>query len=81
MHRYSKLVDGNYSEKAGFITGFYVILVPVLGLVWEQRAGRSIWVGAIVALIGLYYLSVRENFFIARGDYRKHSLLDIGRAY
>ncbi|MBE9525224.1 MAG: DMT family transporter [Chloroflexi bacterium] len=54
--------------KAGFITGFYVILVPVLGLFWGQHAGRSTWVGAIVALIGLFYLSVRRDLYMVQGD-------------
>jgi drug/metabolite transporter (DMT)-like permease len=54
--------------KAGFITGLYVILVPLLGLLWGQRTGRSTWLGVVVAVVGLYYLSVRGGFYIAPGD-------------
>jgi drug/metabolite transporter (DMT)-like permease len=55
--------------KAGFITGLYVVLVPLSGLLWRQRAGWSRWVGAGLALAGLYLLSVTRGFTIARGDF------------
>jgi drug/metabolite transporter (DMT)-like permease len=55
--------------KAGFITGLYVVLVPLSGLLWKQRAGWSRWVGAGLALAGLYLLSVTRGFTIARGDF------------
>ncbi len=54
--------------KAGFITGLYVIIVPVLGLFWRQRTDKSTWGGAILATIGLYFLSVTRDFSISRGD-------------
>ena len=55
--------------KAGFITGLYVVLVPLSGLIWRQRAGWSRWAGAGLALAGLYLLSVTRGFSIARGDF------------
>lgn len=54
--------------KAGFITGFYIILVPILGLFIKQRTSLFTWIGAIVAIIGLYFLSVDETFNINVGD-------------
>ncbi len=54
--------------KGGFITGFYVVLVPVLGLAWKQRTGTGTWIGGALALGGLYLLSVNEAFEISRGD-------------
>ncbi|MFO7652783.1 MAG: DMT family transporter [Candidatus Krumholzibacteriia bacterium] len=54
--------------KAGFITGLYVVLVPLLGLVVGQRPGRATWVGATVATVGLYLLSVRGAWHMAHGD-------------
>lgn len=53
---------------AGFITGLYVILVPLTGLLWGQRAGAGAWVGALLAVVGLYLLSVTSAFAIQRGD-------------
>ncbi len=54
--------------KAGFITGLYVILVPILGLFLGQRSGRNTWIGALGASAGLYLLSIEPPLAIARGD-------------
>jgi drug/metabolite transporter (DMT)-like permease len=54
--------------KAGFITGLYVVLVPLSGLIWGQRAGWSAWAGAFLSAAGLFLLSVTEAFTIGRGD-------------
>lgn len=54
--------------KAGFITGLYVILVPILGLGLKHRTGRWTWLGAVGAVIGLYLLTVTESFTIEQGD-------------
>jgi drug/metabolite transporter (DMT)-like permease len=54
---------------AGFITGFYVVLVPVFGLFLRQKSHLTIWIGVILSLTGLYFLSVNSNFEINPGDY------------
>ena len=54
--------------KAGFITGFYVILVPILGLFIKQKTSVLTWLGAIVAIIGLFFLSVNESYDFNFGD-------------
>ncbi|MCM0755429.1 DMT family transporter [Desulfovibrio aminophilus] len=54
--------------KAGFITGMYVVLVPVLGRFLGQRVGLGTWVGAGLALAGLYFLSVGESLSVNFGD-------------
>lgn len=54
--------------KAGFITGLYVVIVPLMGLFWKLRPSTGTWMGAILAAIGLYLLSVTEEFTIAFGD-------------
>jgi len=54
--------------KAGFITGFYIILVPILGLFINQKTSLLTWLGAIVAIVGLYFLGVDESFDINFGD-------------
>jgi drug/metabolite transporter (DMT)-like permease len=54
--------------KAGFITGLYVVMVPLFGLMLGQRAGTGTWIGALAAAAGLYLLSVNEDFSIAFGD-------------
>jgi drug/metabolite transporter (DMT)-like permease len=54
--------------KAGFITGLYVIIVPLLGLFWRQQPRIGTWIGAVLAAIGLYFLSVTGEFTIELGD-------------
>lgn len=53
---------------AGFITGLYVVIVPLLGLFWRQRPDLGTWIGALLAAAGLYLLSVTAAFEIAFGD-------------
>jgi len=54
--------------KAGFITGLYVVLVPMLGLAVGHRAPRAAWIGALIAATGLYLLSVRGGWRTDPGD-------------
>jgi len=54
--------------KAGFITGLYVVLVPLLALVWGERASWLTWTGALVAVAGLYFLSGTEQVVLSTGD-------------
>ena len=54
--------------KAGFITGLYVIIVPILGLIWGDKAGKGVWFGAVLAVTGLYFLSVEGDFTVNYGD-------------
>ncbi|MGY3886474.1 DMT family transporter [Aeromonas aquatica] len=56
------------AAKAGFITGLYIILVPVIGLLLRHKTGANTWVGALIAMAGLYYLSVTDDFTIGYGD-------------
>jgi drug/metabolite transporter (DMT)-like permease len=55
--------------KAGFITGLYVVIVPIMGLLWKQKADLGTWMGAFLAAVGLYFLSVTEAFTISFGDF------------
>ncbi len=54
--------------KAGFITGLYVVIVPLLGLCFGRRCPLLTLAGALLAAVGLYLLSVTEDFRIAFGD-------------
>lgn len=54
--------------KAGFITGLYVVLVPLLALPLGSRPGAAVWWGCILATLGLYLLSVERSFTLAPGD-------------
>jgi drug/metabolite transporter (DMT)-like permease len=54
--------------KAGFITGLYVVFVPIAGLLFGQRSHYSIWIGAMLSVFGLYLLSMTSGLSIAPGD-------------
>ena len=54
--------------KAGFITSLYIVLVPVLGLFIKRRPHPMLWISVLVALVGLYFLSIRGDFTMSRGD-------------
>ena len=54
--------------KSGFITGLYIFFVPLIGLFFGHRTGSGTWLGATIALFGLYLLSIKEDFSIAEGD-------------
>jgi len=55
--------------KAGFITGLYVVLVPLfLALLWRQRPSRLAWAASLVAAAGLFMLSVQGQWALQVGD-------------
>ena len=56
--------------KAGFITALYIILVPILGLFMKKKVGPKIWLGVVLATVGLYMLCMTsERFSLSRGDF------------
>ncbi|MGB4073163.1 DMT family transporter [Pseudomonas sp.] len=54
---------------SGFITGLYVIIVPLLGLFIGHKTGLGIWLGACMAVLGMFLLSVGDGFTVASGDW------------
>jgi len=54
--------------KAAFITGLYIVIVPLLGIFLKHRISVNTWLGVVLAVSGLYFLSINENFTIGIGD-------------
>ena len=54
---------------SGFITGLYVIVVPLLGLALGHKTGLGTWLGAFLAVAGMALLSIGEDFTVASGDW------------
>lgn len=54
--------------KAGFITAFYIIIVPVLGLFFRKKCGANVWIAVALALAGLYFLCITETLSVGKGD-------------
>ena len=56
--------------KAGFITAFYVVLVPVFGIFLRKPVGARIWVSVVLVAVGLWLLCIKagERFVLERSD-------------
>jgi drug/metabolite transporter (DMT)-like permease len=61
--RYTKIAN------AGFISSLYVVIVPLLGVLLRHRTGPGTWVGAGLAALGLYFLSITDHFTVLYGDW------------
>ncbi len=53
---------------AGFITSLYIIIVPFTGIFFKHKISKEVWTGAILAVIGLYLLTISQQFKMAPGD-------------
>lgn len=59
---------GTPAGKAGFITGLYTVIVPLLSLLLFRRKTHAlVWVGAVLAVAGLLMLNLDENFNLKIG--------------
>lgn len=59
---------GDSVGKAGFVTSLYIILVPMIGMLFKQKAGPTVWAAAIIVLIGLYVLCVKREAALEVSD-------------
>lgn len=55
--------------KAGFLTAFYIVIVPVLGLFFKKRCSPYIWCSVGLAMLGLYLLCMKGSFSLEYADY------------
>lgn len=67
---------GTTAGKAGFITGLYIVIVPICGIFLKQYISINSWIGAIIAVVGLYLLCVTGDFTISFSD-----LLELAGAF
>ena len=56
------------ASNAGFITGLYMVIVPIIGLALKHRTGLNTWLGCVLAVVGLFLLSVKADFTMGYGD-------------
>lgn len=55
------IVFTNSAGKSGFITGLYIVIVPVMGNFLGKKTNIFIWLGAALAVAGLYLLSCPDG--------------------
>jgi len=56
------------ASKAGFLTTLYIVLVPILGMTLRHKTHWNTWVSVLIAVVGLYFLSITDSFSIETGD-------------
>ena len=54
--------------KAGFITVLYICIVPFIGMFLGNKLNKFFIIGLILAVVGFYLLSVKEEFSLGLGD-------------
>ncbi len=54
--------------KAGFIISMYVVLVPLIGIFLGHKIRSVDWLAVVMAVVGLYLLSITGGFHISKGD-------------
>ncbi|MDG2501079.1 MAG: DMT family transporter [Porticoccaceae bacterium] len=54
--------------RAGFLTGVYIVFVPIIGLFFRNKTQWPTWVGVAMAMVGLYFLGQVESDELFTGD-------------
>jgi drug/metabolite transporter (DMT)-like permease len=54
--------------RAGFLTGIYIIFVPLIGLFMGSRTEWPTWIGVFLSLVGLYFLGQIQTDEFLIGD-------------
>lgn len=54
--------------KAGFLTACYIIIVPLLSMLYKEKCGWNVWGGVGIALAGLYLLCIKDGFALQKTD-------------
>ncbi len=54
--------------KTGFITGLYVVIVPLIGWLLGYRIAWGTGIGAVLAIAGLYLLTLADSLTLVYGD-------------
>ena len=62
------LYMGTPAGKAGFLTACYILLVPILSLFLKKKCGWNIWVGIVIAVVGLYLLCMSGSLSFQSSD-------------
>ena len=53
---------------AAFVTSLYVVIVPLIGTLFGRKTGFKDYLAALIAVVGLYIITVGGNFRMEGGD-------------
>jgi drug/metabolite transporter (DMT)-like permease len=53
---------------AGFITGLYVVFVPIIGIFRKQLICKTVWIAVVLAVLGLYLINVKQDINVSLGN-------------
>lgn len=59
---------GTPAGKAGFLTAYYIVLVPVVRLILGHRISPKTWICVAITTVGLYLLCIKDGFSLELSD-------------
>ena len=60
---------GSPVGKAGFLTACYMLLVPVFGIFLKKKCSWNVWLGIVIAMVGLFLLCMQGSLSIQFSDF------------
>ena len=55
--------------KAGFITAMYILIVPLIGLIFfRKKITWLVWLAVLLGIAGMYFLCISVDFRLSHGD-------------
>ncbi len=70
MQQYGIMLSEKDSSvsKSGFLTTLYILMVPLIGLIFRKKVKPILWFCIVIATAGMYFLCVTEVGGIGIGD-------------
>ena len=62
------LGEGTDAGKAAFITALYVVIVPLISLLFGKRPAVNVYFGVVMAVIGFYFLCLKQGTTLVFSD-------------
>lgn len=56
------------AANSGFITALYIVMIPIISIFLGKKVGRLVWLGVVVALVGMFLLCIKPGFSVNIGD-------------
>jgi drug/metabolite transporter (DMT)-like permease len=60
--------EGTDAGKAAFITALYVLIVPLIYLLFGKKSPLYVWISVAIAVVGFFLLCVKDNLSVEASD-------------